>query len=138
MKRKKLAISSLIVSLLLSLAATSFAGIGIHNNRPDVGTEAGIDTMASPKALAAAANYDYSSYSLGDMGTEAGAEVIASEKARIAAATFDYSGELFAWVDTEAGHPPIGVHTYETSGTGGALEYIAGKDKSDTDIPCRC
>ena len=51
-----------------------------------VGTEAGVDVVASPTALAAAASYDYSNRDLVAIGTEAGAEVRASQKALQAAA----------------------------------------------------
>lgn len=136
---KKLFTSCIVISLLLGLAATSFAGMGIPNNSPNIGTEAGLNNIVpSPKALAAAASYDYNSRDLVTMGTEAGSAVIASGKAKTAAENFDYNAELLSLVGTEAGQTPSGVGFNNAAGTGIDLEYIAGEEKSDTNVPCRC
>lgn len=138
MKCKKLTISSLVVFLLLSLAATSFAGLGIPNNGPNIGTEAGIDIVASEKAKTAAVTYDYNNKQLALVGTEAGAKVIASEKAKTAAATYNYNDELLALVGTEGGKTQSGVDLNNSKNTASNLEHLAGENKSDTNVPCRC
>jgi len=70
-----------------------------------VGTEAGVDVVASPTALAAAASYDYSSRDLVAIGTEAGGEVRASHKSLQAAAESSSSQDRLhaKLIGTEAG-----------------------------------
>jgi hypothetical protein len=109
MKTKSTLISGLTSLILLGLAATSFAGMGIPGNSQNIGTEAGVEIVASPGALATAENYDYSSRDLVAMGTEAGSDIVGSEKAKAAGANFDYNSELLALIGTEAGQPLIGV-----------------------------
>ena len=72
MKSKKLTIGGLTASLLLGLAVASFAGIGIPGNSSNIGTEAGVDIVASETAKTAAANFNYNSVQLAQVGTEAG------------------------------------------------------------------
>lgn len=74
----KQAIIGLFVGLFLLTLSSQVLAYG-------VGTEAGVDVVASPKALAAAASYDYSDRDLVALGTEAGVEVKASQKALQAA-----------------------------------------------------
>jgi len=137
--KKKLFTSCLAVSVLLGLAATSFAGIGIPGNSPNIGTEAGVDIVASEKAKTAAANFDYNAAQLAQVGTEAGAEVSASKKAKIASANYDYNANLLAQVGTEAGYDPAGISTAsDLFNAETALEYVAEKDKADNKAPCRC
>lgn len=119
MKKQSTLISGMTSLILLGLAATSFAGMGIPNNSPNIGTEAGVEIVASPKAAAAAASYNYSSLDLIAMGTEAGSDVVGSEKAKAAGANFDYNSELLVLIGTEAGQSPIGVGL-------------------DANTPCRC
>jgi hypothetical protein len=119
MKKKSTLISGMTSLILLGLATTSFAGMGIPNNSPNIGTEAGVEIVASPKAVAAAASYDYRSLDLLAMGTEAGSDIIGSEKAKTAGANFDYNSELLVLIGTEAGQSPTGVEL-------------------DTNTPCRC
>src|SRR6056297_2610037 len=137
--KKKLFTSCLAVSVLLGLAATSFAGIGIPGNSPNIGTEAGVDIVASEKAKTAAANFDYNAAQLAQVGTEAGAEVIASEKSTIAAANFDYKAVQLAQVGTEAGYDPTRANTARgLFNTGAASEQVAEKDKKDKKASSRC
>ncbi|MBW6510369.1 MAG: hypothetical protein K0A94_12605 [Desulfuromonadales bacterium] len=132
MKNKKLTIGSLAASLLLGLAVTSFAGIGIPGNSPHIGTEAGVDIVAGEKAKTAAANFNYNAAQLAWIGTEAGAEVVASEKATIAAANFDYSAVQLAWIGTEAGYDPTGLSKDRgLFNTGSAAEQVAEKCSKD-------
>ncbi len=102
--KKKTTINGLAVSLLIGFAATSFAGQGIPGNQPGIGTEAGIDIVASDKALQAAANYNYDADQLAQIGTEAGIDVRASQNAIETAANYDYNPERLALVGTEAGY----------------------------------
>ena len=126
--KKKLLTSCLAASLLLGLAATSFAGMGIPGNSPNIGTEAGVDIVASEKAKTAAANFDYNATQLAQVGTEAGAEVIASEKAEIATANFDYNADQLAQVGTEAGYDPASMSTDRGFfNTGTPSEQVAEK-----------
>lgn len=116
MKNKKFTISGLfafLLWLLLGLAATSFAGMGVPDSNPAVGTEAGaweLDFDAPLTKADIAAQYPgYDQENLALVGTEAGVDVIASCKARTAAEIIDYNTELLALVGTEAGHNPYGV-----------------------------
>lgn len=137
--KKTLFTSGLVIFLLLGLAATSFAGMGIPTNRPNMGTEAGADIVASEKAKIAAANFNYNATQLAQVGTEAGADVIASEKAKIAAKTFNYNAEHLAWVGTEAGYDPTGMGVDRgIFNAEPASEQVADKDKLDNKSPCRC
>ncbi len=75
----KQAIIGLFVGLFLLTLSGQVLAYG-------VGTEAGVEVVASPTALAAAASFDYSNRDLVAIGTEAGGEVRASQKALQAAA----------------------------------------------------
>lgn len=128
MKNKKLTISGLTVSLLLGLAVTSFAGAGIPGNNPNIGTEAGVDIVASQKAQTAAARFNYQVTQLARVGTEGGADVIASNSAKNAAKSYNYSAEQLAWVGTEAGQAPTGLSVDRSFfNTGTVAEQVAEK-----------
>ena len=128
MKSKKLTISGLTASLLLGLAVTSFAGVGIPGNSPNIGTEAGVDIVASEKAQTAAASFKYNAAQLAQVGTEGGVGVIASNSAITAATAYNYRAEQLAWVGTEAGQGPTGLSSdrgFFNAGT--AAEQVAEK-----------
>jgi hypothetical protein len=137
--KKKLFTNCIAVSLLLGLAATAFAGMGIPGNSPHIGTEAGVDIVASEKAKTVVTNFDYNAAQLAQVGTEAGADVIASEKAKKATENYDYNAVQLAQVGTEAGYDPTGISTAsDLFNTETALDYVAEKDKADNKAPCRC
>ncbi len=138
MKSKTAPIIGLATLFLLSLAATSFAGQGIPGNQPHIGTEAGIDIVASDKALKAAVNYDYDANRLAQVGTEAGIDVQATQKAIAAAANYNYNPELLAQVGTEAGYDQYGQSFGTGRHTGASEQNIADKNSKDKSTGCRC
>lgn len=135
MKKKTTLISGMTSLILVGLAATSFAGMGIPNNNPAVGTEAGnwqyqFDAPVT-KADIAALNHTYDQENLALVGTEAGTDIIAGNKSKAAAAAFDYNPEQLALVGTEAGHDPSGVDFNNAADSDRTCEHITDADQAD-------
>lgn len=143
MTKMKLTISGLLASLLLSFAATAFAGMGIPNNNPAVGTEAGnweFNFDAPPtKADIAAQNHNYDRERLTLIGTEAGVDVIASCKAKATAEIIDYNTDLLALVGTEAGQNPVGLDLDGGfQGFGSTMEHVVERDPLEGEALYSC
>ena len=138
MSKKTTLIGGLVTLVLFGFAATSFAGMGIPGNAPNIGTEAGVDIVAGDQAKRAAANVEYSSNQLAQVGTEAGTDVVASNQARTAAASYDYNPELLAQVGTEAGISPSGVGFKHSGINVAPQEQTAGKSDANCASCKRC
>ena len=143
MKNRRLMISGLIASLLLSLAATAFAGMGITNHNQAVGTEAGKwkFNFDAPPTMAdiAARDHHYDRERLALIGTEAGVDVIASCKARATAEIIEYNTDLLALIGTEAGQNSVGVHLDGGfQGFGSTMEHVVEQDPLEGEALYSC
>jgi hypothetical protein len=99
MLKKELIISLFVGFLCVGLSGTVFAY--------EPGSEAGVNLVASPEAMAAAANYNYDPQQLDAIGTEAGLWKMNSDapqsKADVAAAKHQYDQRRLDLIGTEAG-----------------------------------
>jgi len=125
MKRTRTLFMLAIVSFLMTLSATAFAGMG-------VGSEAGVEIMPSATAVAAAQSHYYGHSQLQTVGTERGADVASSAKALAAAELYRYDQSKLAQLGKRAGDSSYFAAEHQSAQVQ-AIVKNAGK----TDLICQ-
>ena len=92
MKEMKGLLTIFAVFAFVAISSSAFA----DSMRSAVGTEAGVEVVPSPKALAVSSFYTYDQAYLDAFNSEAGADIIPSAKALAAAELYQYDASKMA------------------------------------------